>query len=124
MFSVRATAISLLLLTGAACSDDDDGSSKSPRPGESYATLAEACDAACKAQAQAGCRNDPTLDRCIDSCATFPDVIHGCTAAWKNLNGCMADSPLFCEAATGFSAVSSKHCGPEMDALDACLSDP
>jgi hypothetical protein len=111
--------LALLVLTGGCGSDDGDGSGNKARPWLKM-TLEEACAAACDAQAATNCAGVLLPARCTESCIGIPEFMPNCAEAWKNLNGCMSQAPLTCDTVNGGAAVSDVHCGPEMDAFDAC----
>jgi len=111
----------LRLLVGLAfasgCGSDDDGDKPSSN---TDLTLEQACSASCDAQVATNCPGVPAAGRCIDDCVAVPSRLPMCDQAWKNINACMARSPLTCDRVNGGAAVSSDHCGTEIDAMAAC----
>ena len=110
-------ALVCIVFTGA-CGGSDDDDSKAPR--NTNMSLAEACAASCIAQAETNCPDVFPPGQCTDLCISFPERLPACTQAWININACMANAPLFCDRVNGGAAVSSKDCGPEIEAISTC----
>jgi hypothetical protein len=110
----------LRLLVGLAfasgCGSDDDDKPS----GNTDLTLEQACSASCDAQVATNCPGVPVAGRCIDECVAVPSRLPMCDQAWKNINACMARSPLTCDRVNGGAAVSTDHCGTEIEAMAAC----
>lgn len=109
------TAGSYALLAGCGGSDDEPNPSR-----DTNLTLEQACSASCDAQVATNCPGVPRAGQCIDACVAVPTSLPMCDQAWKNINACMARSPLYCDRVNGGAAVSSDHCGPEIDAMQTC----
>jgi hypothetical protein len=105
-----------LALAGCGGSGDDG-----PRPpGNTDLTLEQACSASCDAQDATKCPGVPPAGQCIDDCIAVTVRFPMCDQVWKNINACMARSPLTCDRVNGGAEVSTDHCGPEIEAFDAC----
>jgi hypothetical protein len=117
MLHTQSLTLLIALSFAAGCGGSDD----EPRAsGNTDLTLEQACSASCDAQVRTKCPNVPRAGECIDGCIEIPGRLPQCDVAWKNLNACMARAPLFCDA-NGQAAVSSQHCGTELDAMKECM---
>ena len=120
--AVRLTwTVGLALVAG--CGGGGDGGDDGNEAGGNYTsvTLEQACSTSCEAQAATNCPGVYSPAQCTDFCLTMVDQFPGCSDAWRNINACMAESPLFCDQVNGGAAVSSDDCGPEIDALATCM---
>ncbi|MDF2691887.1 MAG: hypothetical protein K0S65_270 [Labilithrix sp.] len=100
--------------------DGGSGSSepadRANNPASKPASAADVCDASCTAQTRLGCRTDLGYSACYDACIDFST----CSEEFQDLNWCMANAPLFCDA-QGYAAVKAEDCGPEIDRFGKCL---
>jgi hypothetical protein len=113
MIHTPSLTLLIALSFAAGCGGSDD----EPQPPD--LTLEQACSASCDAQVNTKCPNVPRAGECIDGCVEIPARLPQCDVAWKNLNACMARAPLYCDV-NGQAAVSSQHCGTELEAMMAC----
>jgi hypothetical protein len=98
---------------GSSRPDQAPGSSAS-KP----TSLEEICDASCSAQTRLACSKDLGEDACHRACIDMSK----CSAEWQDLNWCMANAPLSCDA-QGYASVSSADCGDEIDGFGMCLQE-
>ena len=113
--AASSAAVPICLLFVAGCGSDDDNKPSA----NTDLTLEQACSASCDAQVAKKCPRMPPAGQCIDECVAVPTNLPQCDIAWKNINACMARAPLYCDS-NGRAAVSSEHCGAEIEAMQAC----
>jgi hypothetical protein len=124
MKRIAPTLVALLALV-AGCpvnSGGDDTPGGGAGTGEHThdgVTLQEACAASCQAQAATNCPGVLSVPDCTEYCLELQGTLH-CPDAWRDLNACMAEAPLACDRVNGGAMVSSKDCGPELDAFGQC----
>jgi len=121
----RAWAVKLVWMLGlaaaAGCGGEDGGGGTEAGGDYTSVTLEQACATSCEAQAATNCPGVYSPAQCADFCLTMAEQFPGCGDAWRNINACMAESPLFCDRVNGGAAVSSDDCGPEIEALATCM---
>ena len=83
-------------------------------------SLEQACAASCNAQAATNCPGVFPPGECTNDCIGIAGDIPSCAGPWKDLNACMATAPLTCDRVNGGASVSSKDCGPQIDAFAKC----
>lgn len=118
-----------------ACIDDTNDAACGSRAPESCQDLAQltpsessegprsllsACAGSCLAQEATNCPGGFPASRCIDGCLQLVETFPDCEDAWIALNTCMIDAPLTCDMVNGGAAVSSRDCGPEIEAFASC----